>query len=107
MDHDSPFEADVCRELVEAGWEVHAQVGCAGFAIDLAVVDPRAPGRYLLGIECDGATYHSAATAGSRSLAATGTGRAWVENLSRLVYGLVSPSPANQRAAPRKSLPSF
>jgi hypothetical protein len=41
-------------------------VGCAGFAIDLAVVDPRRAGRYLLGIECDGATYHSSPTARDR-----------------------------------------
>jgi len=32
----------------------------------LAVVDDRAPGRYLLGIECDGASYHSSATARDR-----------------------------------------
>lgn len=65
-DHDSPFEADVCSELRQRGWTVHAQVGCAGFAIDLAIVDPKVPGRYLLGIECDGATYHSSATARDR-----------------------------------------
>jgi len=65
-DHDSDFEASVCRILRDKGWEVHAQVGCAGFAIDLAVVDPRHPGRYLLGIECDGATYHSSPTARDR-----------------------------------------
>lgn len=65
-DHDSEFEAAVCRALRDRGWEVHPQVGCAGFAIDLAVVDPRAPGRYLLGIECDGATYHSSPTARDR-----------------------------------------
>ena len=33
---------------------------------DMAVVDPAAGGRYLLGIECDGATYHSSATARDR-----------------------------------------
>jgi very-short-patch-repair endonuclease len=65
-DHDSDFEASVCRALRDHGWQVHAQVGCAGFAIDLAVVDPRSPGRYLLGIECDGATYHSSPTARDR-----------------------------------------
>jgi very-short-patch-repair endonuclease len=65
-DHDSPFEAEVCRALRDRGWTVHAQVGCAGFAIDLAVVDPNQPGRYLLGIECDGATYHSSPTARDR-----------------------------------------
>lgn len=30
------------------------------------MVDPRAPGRYLLGIECDGASYHSLPTARDR-----------------------------------------
>jgi hypothetical protein len=41
-------------------------VGCSGFRIDLAVVDPQAPGRYLLGVECDGATYHSSVMARDR-----------------------------------------
>jgi very-short-patch-repair endonuclease len=65
-DHDSPFERDVCEALESKGWQVAAQVGTAGFSIDLAVVDPKAEGRYLLGIECDGATYHRAATARDR-----------------------------------------
>ncbi|MBM4060232.1 MAG: DUF3320 domain-containing protein [Planctomycetes bacterium] len=63
---ESPFEAAVCAALVQRGHEVHPQVGCSGYRIDLAVVDPEAPGRYLLGIECDGATYHAAATARDR-----------------------------------------
>ena len=59
-EHDSPFEAEVCSELERRGWVVHRQVGCSGYRIDLAVVDPERPGRYLLGVECDGASYHSA-----------------------------------------------
>ncbi len=35
------------------------QVGVVGFFIDLAVVNPVARGEFLLGIECDGASYHS------------------------------------------------
>lgn len=62
----SPFEEAVRDALVRRGFEVHSQVGVAGFHIDLAVVDPRWPGRYLLGIECDGAVYHSSATARDR-----------------------------------------
>lgn len=62
----SPFEAAVLAALQARGHEVHTQVGCSGYRIDLAVVDPRAPGRYLLGIECDGASYHHAATARDR-----------------------------------------
>ncbi len=63
---ESPFEAAVCAALRQRGHEVHTQVGCSGYRIDLAVVDPAAAGRYLLGIECDGASYHSAATARDR-----------------------------------------
>jgi very-short-patch-repair endonuclease len=63
---ESPFEAAVRDALVQRGHEVHAQVGCSGYRIDLAIVDRDAPGRYALGIECDGATYHGAATARDR-----------------------------------------
>lgn len=63
---DSEFERMVAARLRQAGYEVHHQVGCSGYRIDLGVVDPVAPGRYLLGIECDGATYHRAATARDR-----------------------------------------
>jgi len=64
--HDSPLEASVGEALRARGWEVHAQVGVAGFSIDLAVVDPERPGLYCAGIECDGATYHSTPTARDR-----------------------------------------
>lgn len=65
-DPDSPFEEAVLNALVQRGWEVHKQVGCARYRVDLAVVDPAAPGRYLLGVECDGANYHRAKTARDR-----------------------------------------
>jgi len=57
---DSDFEIAVMAALHEKGFECVPQVGVAGFFIDVAVVDPGNPGRYLMGIECDGATYHSA-----------------------------------------------
>ncbi len=60
------FERQVISVLREKGWTVHAQVGVSGYRIDIAVVDPHAPGRYLLGIECDGRTYSSGATARDR-----------------------------------------
>lgn len=64
--HDSEFESQVARAVQQLGYEVDAQVGTAGFYIDLAVVDPDRPGSYLLGIECDGASYHSARSARDR-----------------------------------------
>jgi very-short-patch-repair endonuclease len=63
---DSEFERMVAKRLREAGYEVHHQVGCSGYRIDLGVVDPANSGRYQLGVECDGATYHRAATARDR-----------------------------------------
>src|SRR5581483_8099521 len=58
-EEESPFEEAVRRAIESLGYEVHPQVGIAGFFIDLAVLDREQKGRYLLGIECDGATYHS------------------------------------------------
>jgi very-short-patch-repair endonuclease len=63
---DSEFEEHILRRLTALGYTVHSQVGSAGFFLDLAVVDPAKPGRYLLGIECDGAAYHSAQSARDR-----------------------------------------
>ncbi|KXF19699.1 DNA helicase [Pseudomonas aeruginosa] len=64
--YDSPFEEAVANALRRKGWQVVTQVGVSSFRIDLAVVDPDAPGRYLAGVECDGATYHRSATARDR-----------------------------------------
>ena len=63
---DSPFEEAVADRLQTRGHDIAHQVGSAGFFIDLAVVDPAQRGRYLLGIECDGASYHSARSARDR-----------------------------------------
>lgn len=63
---DSPFEEAVLRCLQQAGYDAEPQVGCAGFFIDIGIRDPDKPGRYLLGVECDGATYHSARSARDR-----------------------------------------
>ena len=65
-DHESPFEAAVAAGLQAAGWQVVPQIGVSRFRIDLGVVHPDRPGDYLVGIECDGAMYHSAATARDR-----------------------------------------
>lgn len=63
---DSPFEQAVATALVQRGWHVQPQIGASSFRIDLGIVDPDAPGRYLAGVECDGATYHRSATARDR-----------------------------------------
>lgn len=65
-DPDSDFEIAVMNELHKHGYECEPQLGVAGFYIDLAVKDPGKPGKFILGIECDGATYHSAKSARDR-----------------------------------------
>lgn len=63
---DSDFEIFVAERLRQQGYEVVPQVGVSGYFIDLAIVDPQRPGTYLLGVECDGATYHSSKAARDR-----------------------------------------
>lgn len=64
--YDSPFEEAVAQGLRRLGWQVVPQIGVSRFRIDLGIVHPDRSGDYLLGVECDGATYHSAATARDR-----------------------------------------
>ena len=87
---DSPFEESVLSALEGAGYRAEPQVGSAGFFIDLAVVDPERPGRYLLGVECDGATYQQRALRpGQGSAAPRDSGEARLAHPSHLEHGLV------------------
>ncbi len=63
---ESPFEQAVAAGLRDRGWTPVPQIGVSRFRIDLGVVHPDRPGDYLAGVECDGASYHSAATARDR-----------------------------------------
>jgi very-short-patch-repair endonuclease len=60
------FETDVYDALTSKGINLVPQLGCSKFRIDLAACHPTAPGKYVLAIECDGATYHSSYTARDR-----------------------------------------
>lgn len=66
VQHDSPFEKAVYNFLDRKGYRLATQVGCSGYRIDMAVKHPTISGQYVLGIECDGASYHSARTARDR-----------------------------------------
>lgn len=63
---DGVFEEQVASALQTMGYQVHPQVGIAGLFIDLAIADVDRPGRYILGIECDGTSYHSSRSARDR-----------------------------------------
>lgn len=66
LNFDSPFEEAVYDFLMAKGYNVITQIGCSGFRIDMAIKDPVLSGKFVLGIECDGATYHSSRTARER-----------------------------------------
>lgn len=65
---DSPFEEQVYQQLRNIGYEITTQVGMSGYRIDMAIVHPNDHSRYILGIECDGAMYHSSPSARERDV---------------------------------------
>ncbi len=67
------FEDAIASALRNRGLVIDEQVGVSQYRIDLAVRDPRDPTWYVLGIECDGATYHSLKTARDRDIIRAGT----------------------------------
>ena len=92
---DSGFEEAVYTALRQRGYQVDTQVQSAGYSVDLGIKDPQKPGRYVLGIECDGAAYHSSQTARDRDR----TRQAVLENLGWEIHRIWSPDwTANQEA---------
>lgn len=63
---ESPFEEEVVRVLKDWGYDPVSQVGAASYRIDIGIRHPDDPDRYVLGIECDGAMYHSSRVARDR-----------------------------------------
>ncbi len=99
-DCESPLERDVAGTIREMGYEVLFQVGCGKFRIDIGVIDPAEPGRFILGVECDGATYHSAYTARDRDRLRQQV----LENLGWRIYRVWSPEWVSQREKEIKRL---
>lgn len=63
---ESDFQRWFLSILKSAGYEAHPQVGVANYRLDIGVLHPDKPGGYILGIEGDGATYHSSKSARDR-----------------------------------------
>jgi very-short-patch-repair endonuclease len=58
------FEADIQQALERRlGTSIIPQYGVGKFRIDLAVQHPTEQGRFIMAVECDGASYHSAPSA--------------------------------------------
>ncbi len=65
---DSPLEEQVIERLEKSGYKITPQVGYSGYKIDIGVIHPGDPNKYILGIECDGATFHSAKSVRERDV---------------------------------------
>ena len=63
---DSKFEQSVYNYLTANDYKVEKRVGCAGYRIDLAIIDPNNDDEYILGIECDGSAYNENSSARER-----------------------------------------
>ena len=61
-----PFEDAIASFLEENGYQVARQIGCAGFRVDLAIIDDENPGKYILGVTTDGKMYASSKVARDR-----------------------------------------
>lgn len=62
----NPFESAILESLVARGLTVEPQLGVSGYRIDFAIRHPVLPGRYILAVEADGASYHSEKSARDR-----------------------------------------
>jgi transcription elongation GreA/GreB family factor len=63
---DSDFEIYVADQVRAMGCTAVPQVGAAGYFIDIGVKHPQWPHGFIMGIECDGASYHSSRSARDR-----------------------------------------
>ncbi len=96
----SPLEMDVAEEVEGLGYEVVPSVGSSSFRVDLGVVDPRNPGRFILGIMCDGDTYREASMARDRDRLRNQV----LENLGWRIHRIWSPDWVQRRSTELKRL---
>ena len=70
VDVDKPppndFERDIQQRLEAADVKIETQYGASGYRIDFVAFHPDQPGRPVLAIEADGASYHSSKSARDR-----------------------------------------
>jgi very-short-patch-repair endonuclease len=63
-----PLENIIQSKLQERGFTVHNRIGNSDYTLDVAVVHPDIPSKYILGIECDGQSFLSAASTRERDI---------------------------------------
>jgi len=62
------LEDEIANEIRKHGYEVHTQIGASTYKVNLAIVDKKDPGNYILGILTDGKNYHAAPTSRDREI---------------------------------------
>lgn len=79
----------ISKRLEEKGLLVKCDIGTSGFKVDVGIVHPDYPQRYILGVIVDGHYYFNASTANDRNGDAGSAQRTGLEHTSDLDYRLV------------------
>ena len=66
--NDNQMIKQIASRLEEEGFEVRTSVGKSSLKVDIAVVDPLNPDKYILGIICDGDSYYQLKTMRDREV---------------------------------------
>lgn len=65
---DDGIVLSIAKDLKDKGFTVKTNVGCSGYRIDLGIVDPKNPDKFIAGILCDGYNYAAAKTTKDREV---------------------------------------
>lgn len=115
-DETNDFEDSIATSLRDRGLIVDEQVGASEYRIDLAIRDPRDRNRYIMAVECDGATYHHTKTARDRDMLREEVLRSqgwkiyrvwstdWFRNREEALKGILSGLEAAKRAPAKDSV---
>jgi very-short-patch-repair endonuclease len=68
VNNENGFEKILADKIRRHGYKVNTNIGCSGYRIDIGIVDRNKPSEYILGILCDGNSYHAAKTARDREI---------------------------------------
>ena len=83
-DETSDIVESVAAEIRKQGYEVDTSVGRSEFKVDIAVLDPESPDKYILGIMCDGKNYYETKTERDREICQPGVPKGLSWNLMRV-----------------------
>ena len=62
------FVESVAKALQAKGYAVNTNIGSSEYRVDIGIIDPESPDRYLLGLLCDGYNYVASHTAHDRDV---------------------------------------